>query len=98
MKILMSGMTRFVFIINRLPKKSEVAPNPLAAAAAKCPKCNPEWCNIAGTRCGLIGLDVVLSDGDGLGLSDFLLLPFFGAKILSIVNKDDELVLRDRFK
>jgi hypothetical protein len=50
---------------------------------------------MAGTRCGLIGLDTVLSEGDGLGLSDFRLfnMPGLGAKMLSIVNSDVEFVL-----
>lgn len=40
-----------------LPKKSDgEAANPVAAAAAKWPKCNPGCCNMAGTRCGRIGL------------------------------------------
>lgn len=67
----------------------------MAAAAAKCDKCNP-GCSIAGTRVGRTGLDVVLSDGELLGerLSDFELYSnlisagFDDAKILSIVNVD----------
>lgn len=66
----------------------------MAAAAAKCDKCNP-GCSIAGTLVGRTGLDVVLSDGELLGdrLSDFelysnLISAGFEARILSIVNVD----------
>lgn len=84
------------FIIYRLhsPRKSDGVPKPVAAAAAKCDKCNP-GCSIAGTLVGRTGLDVELSDGELLGdrLSDFELYSNFistgfDAKILSIVNVD----------
>lgn len=82
-----------------LPRKSDGVPKLVAAAAAKCDKCNP-GCSIAGTLVGRIGLEVVLSDGELLGdrLSDFvlhsnLMSAGFDAKMLSIVNVDDGIEL-----
>lgn len=47
--------------IQNLPRKSEgEAANPLAAAAAKWPRCKPGCCSMAGTLCGRIGLAAAL--------------------------------------
>lgn len=78
---------------SHLPRKSEGVPKPVAAAAAKCDKCNP-GCSIAGTLVGRTGLEVVLSDGELLGdrLSDFELYSNLIStgfdNILSIENVD----------
>lgn len=87
-------MQKYCINISHLPKKSDGVPKPVAAAAAKCDKCNPGW-SIAGTRVGRTGLDVELSDGELLGdrLSDFalysnLMSTGFEAKMLSIVKVD----------
>lgn len=82
-----------------LPRKSDGVPKLVAAAAAKCDKCNP-GCSMAGTLVGRIGLEVVLSDGELLGdrESDFvlhsnLMSAGFDAKMLSMVNVDDGIEL-----
>lgn len=76
-----------------LPKKSVGVPKPLAAAAARCPKCNPGW-SMAGTRVGRTGLLCELG-GEQLGLSSFTLAwslckvaGLADARMLSMVKSD----------